>query len=316
MHDVFISYSTANQAQADHIRQLLESAGIRCWYAPESLRGAQKFTDEIPEAIAGAKAFLLLMSEDAQKSRWVERELGEADDYPELPIFTFFLEDVTLNKSFRFMLRYSQHYPTNLGFEDQMNRLMLDLQKYIQRPIPKIEVTPLPNQKGPKKKLPLLLGIGAAVIAAVAAAVLLLGGGMRDGDYVIWNPAYGVALSGDVIHDYYHAGEEVLGQGSTLSGGYTSKSVWEVDFEGSTLTISRDGETLGVEPGQRGIGLGGDFTADRWELVDAGDGLYYIQNTETKFYLEWYDQKDNWAVHDKITNDNRDMFLVRIDPAK
>lgn len=318
MHDIFISYSTANQAQADHIRQLLENSGIRCWYAPLSLRGAQKFTDEIPDAISKAKAFLLLMSKDAQESRWVERELGEADDYPNLPIFTFFLEDVTLSKSFRFMLRYSQHYPVKLGFEDQMNRLLQDLQKHIHHPIPEIQVTPLPRPEQPKKKskLPLLLGLGAAVIAAVAAALLFLGGGMRDGDYVIWNPAYGVALSGDVIHTYYHAGETVLGQGSTLSAGYTTKVVWELDFEGDTFTIARNGETLGVEPGQRGIGLGGSFTADDWELVDAGDGLYYIRNVETGFYLEWYDQKNNWAVHDEITGDNRDMFLVRLDPDK
>lgn len=313
MHDVFISYSTENQEQADHIRGLLEDAGISCWYAPSSLRGSQDFTDKIPDAIASSKAFLLLMSKDAQKSKWVQRELGEADDHENLPIFTFFLEEMTLNKKFRFMLRFSQHYPMGQGFDDQMNQLFQDLQMTLSKPMKKIHLIPMPPIRKGKKKLPLLLGALAAVVAAAAAAVLLLGGGMRDGDYVIWNPEYGIALSGKPIHTYYHAGEDVGSQGGRLTH-YTEQCVWELDFEKDYFTISRNGQTLGVEPGQRGIGLGGDFTADRWVLEEVSDGLYYIRNVETGFYLEWYAQKKNWSVHDNITNENRPLFLIRIDP--
>lgn len=318
MPDVFISYSTKNQAQADHIRQTLEDAGISCWYAPLSLRGAQNFTKEIPEAIAASKAFLLLMSEDAQNSKWVQRELGEADDDEvNLPIFTFFLEECTLNKDFRFMLRFSQHYPIGLGFSEQMTRLLRDLQKILTQTVRIPLLRPLPPLARKKSRLPLILGAAAVVVAlAVAAAFFLLGGGLRDGSYVIWNPEYAIALSSDVANSYYHAGEQVGRQGDILSS-YSQKCVWELDFgKDNTLTIRCDGLLLGMVPGYTGIGLGSDYPANQWELVEAGDDLYYIRNIETGHYLEWYKDKGNWSAYDTISADKRELFQVRIDPAK
>lgn len=315
MPDVFISYSTENQAQADHIRKTLEDAGISCWYAPQSLRGAQDFTQEIPDAIAASKAFLLLMSEDAQKSKWVQRELDEADDNG-MPIFTFFLEDCQLNKDFRLILRRKQHYPISLGFSEQMTRLLQDLQKYVGSDVHAPVLRPLPPVKKQKSRLPLILGAAAAVLAAVVAAVILLGGKPHDGNYVIWNPEYGIALSGDVVNKHYHAGESVMSQGSTLSS-HTGKCVWELDFgQNDTFTISRDGLLLGMQPGYTGIGLGGKYTATEWELVEADDDLYYIRNTETGAYLEWYEDKENWCAYETISTDNQELFLLRLDPAK
>ncbi len=311
MHDVFISYTTEDERQAEKIRKMLEDNGITCWFAPSTIHGAQDFTRVIPPAIRDSRAFLLVMSGAAQRSKWVKRELGLADKH-NLPIYTLFLEDCPLDDDFDFVLQFNQHYKAALGFPEQMRRLIAELKEDLADP-GKAARASVDTRK--KSRLPLILGVAAAVVAAIVAAVLLLGGGLRDGEYVIWNPAYGVALSGEPIHTYYHAGEPIGSQGDTLTG-YTVKSVWELDFEGDSFTISRDGKTLGVEPGKRGIGLGGDFTADRWELVEADDGLYYIRNAETGFYLEWYAEKENWATHDDVNQNNRELFLVRIDPDK
>lgn len=319
MHDVFISYSTENQTQAEKIRDILRANGITCWFAPSTIRGTQDFTKEIPPAIRNSRAFLLLMSRGAQESKWVKRELGVADK-TDVPIYTFFLEDCALSDDFDFVLQFNQHYKAELGFDEQVRRLMAELREDLQDPDKAVRPSSKTEQTGAgtgkkKNRLPLILGAVAVVVAAVIAAVLLLGGGLRDGSYVLWNPANATALSGDPINAHYHAGETVLGHGDTLSS-YTAKCVWELDFDGDTFTMSRDGELLGVQPGYNGIGLGGDYTANRWELVDAGDGLYYIRNTETGYYLEWYKAKENWSTYDKITPENQDQFLIRIDPAK
>ena len=316
MQDVFISYSTENEAQALQIKGILESYAITCWMAPSEIHGSQDFTKKIPGAIKSSRAFLLLMSRGAQRSKWVKRELGLADKY-DIPMYTFFLEDCELEDEFDFILQFNQHYKANLGYAEQVSRLLSELQEDFIDPGKAIR----PSQKikkttGKKRKLwPLFAGIGAVAAALVLAAVLLLGGGHRDGEYVIWNPQYAMALTCDVIHDYYLAGETVLGRSDTLST-FSEKSVWELDFDGDTFTISRAGQYLGMRQGYNGIGLGGDHIYVKWELVDAGDGYYFIRNKDTGYYLEWYNAKDNWCAHDNVDGKNREMFLVRIEPAK
>lgn len=337
MYDVFISYATENEAKAVNIKEILQSKGLKCWFAPSSIRGSEDYTKEIPKGIEESKAYLLLMSAEAQKSEWVHRELGYADEKnrklriqnkPEMPIFVLYLDGCELEPEYFIRLQYKQHYLAQLGFKEQMTRLLTDLGKKLGKKIdvnvemisdveqPSVLKQSRSGQKSSRKKLlPLILGVSAVVVALILGAVLLFGGGLRDGAYVIWNPDHAMALSGDVSHDYYLAGEEVLSKGDTLSN-YSSKCVWELDFDGDTFTISRDGQLLGMKEDYNGIGLGGDHIYVEWVLDDRGDGLYYIMNKDTGYYLEWYEGKNNWCGHNKINNGNQNLFLLRIDPAK
>ena len=316
MYDVFISYSSENQEQAERMRSVLEQNGFSCWYAPLALRGNQDFTQEIPAAIRASRAFLLLMSRGAQSSKWVKRELGEADEC-DLPIYTFFLEDCPLTDKFRFVLRFNQHYAASLGYEEQLRRLLQDLQEGACREAtPSVAMPSTQSSKKPAKGKLLAVVAALAVIAGVATAVLLLTGGHKDGKYVVWNPAYSMALADEEVHGYYLAGEEVQSKGDELTG-YTRKCVWTLDFNrDNTFTMGRDGVLLGVKPGYNGIGLGGDYTATVWELSEADDGLYHICNVETGYYLEWYAAKNNWNIHNDITETNREQFLLRLEAAK
>lgn len=171
MHDVFISYSTEEFNQAEHIRQTLEANGIHCWFAPSTLRGSQKFVREIPAAIRSAKAFLLLISGAAQRSSWVQRELVEAAS-ADIPIFTFYLEDCALSEEFGFMLNMSQRYSAALGFETQLRRLLGDLGDLLKNPIAE-PVFPPPNPVQKRKTKAPAIGVMAAVL--VIAGILLLG---------------------------------------------------------------------------------------------------------------------------------------------
>lgn len=308
MYDVFISYCSKNQKQADRIHKALTAQGYVCWYAPSDLYGTEDFVRVIPPAIKESKAFLLLLSTESQDSKWVYRELRMADEQDK-PIFTFFLENFTLNETFSFLLQSNHHYLPAMSLEDQISHLLTDLPKVLDS----VPVPPPP----PRKKIPLglILGCAAGILAILAAVFFLFFRGPQDGSYVIWNPAYSTALTCDPINDYYHAGETVLCKGNSLTS-YSQKSVWELDFlTEDTFTMSHNGQALGVEPGYNGIGFGGNYTADQWELIDAGDGYFYIRNTETGFYLEWFAQKDNWSTHDSITETNRDLFLLRLDSA-
>lgn len=329
MHDVFISYSRKDQEKAEEIRIILEDNGIMCWFAPDDIHGNRKFTKEIPQAIRSSKAFLLLLSENSQESKWVERELGEADA-GNVPIYSFFLEDCKLNDQFNFVLRFNQHYGFELGFEEQTRRLVCELKEElaegeksnadgakngVQRPAAR----PTSGKKSGKKLWVAVVAVLAVVIAAVLAVVLWPKSDEPeakpnpDGKYVIWNAAYSTALSGDVAtNEHYLKGEPVLTNGGKLME-YENTCVWDVKFlDDGTVTISRNSVTLGVELGYNGVGLGGANTSDRWKLIEAEDGQYYIRSAESGGYLEWYNDKKNWASYDKVSDQNRDLFLLKM----
>ena len=331
-HGVFISYSSENKAEAVKIREYLEKNGLSCWFAPVKIRGRQDFSDVIPQAIEMSYTFLLLISESAQRSKWVQRELGEADER-DVPIYTLFLEDCDLNRKFNFILKYNQHYHLSSDREAKLARLVEELKEdiaeakqeedrkndtVISDPTP-VEVFPSDEVKpSPKDKLAArkkAAGVAVVGVVAVILAVLLILGAMstNEGEYVIWNPEYNIALTITPINKHYHAGEAVTPKGNDLAS-YSSKCIWKIEFDDKNIfTMSSDEITLGVEPGYNGIGLGGNYVADKWELVEAGDGLYYIRNVESGAFLEWYIEKNNWTTHTDITDDNRERFLIRLE---
>ena len=83
-HDIFISYKSESINTVMALAHALESAGIRCWYAPRNLdnSGAGKdYDDEIVDAIHNTRAVVVVLSEEALKSKWVKREVSQAEKY-------------------------------------------------------------------------------------------------------------------------------------------------------------------------------------------------------------------------------------------
>ena len=109
MKEVFISYSTVDTVQAETVRNILEKNGVSCWMAPRDIPGGSNYTKEIPIAIRGCKAFVLILSKNAQNSQWVLRELDSAVNNGKV-ILPFMLEDCALNDEFNFLLTGAQRY--------------------------------------------------------------------------------------------------------------------------------------------------------------------------------------------------------------
>lgn len=77
-YSCFISYSTRNQDFADRLHADLQSKGVRCWFAPEDIRGGRKLNEQIPEAIRLYDRLLLVLSEYSMQSEWVKTEIYHA----------------------------------------------------------------------------------------------------------------------------------------------------------------------------------------------------------------------------------------------
>ena len=77
-HDVFISYSSKNKNVADAIVADLESHGIRCWYAPRGIMPGQEWATAISDAMAEAAVFVLIYTDESNKSKQVMNEVAMA----------------------------------------------------------------------------------------------------------------------------------------------------------------------------------------------------------------------------------------------
>lgn len=103
----FISYSTKNQAAADAIRELLKRKGIATWMAPGDIPAGSKYAQVINRAVKECSCFVLVLTEDAQSSVWVAKEVERAINYRR-PIIPVQLEDVTLNDEFELYISSDQ----------------------------------------------------------------------------------------------------------------------------------------------------------------------------------------------------------------
>jgi hypothetical protein len=79
-YSCFISHSSKDQAFAERLHADLQNKGVRCWYAPHDMPIGAKIIDAIDEAIRLRDKVLLILSEGAIASDWVEGEVTRALD--------------------------------------------------------------------------------------------------------------------------------------------------------------------------------------------------------------------------------------------
>jgi TIR domain/Pentapeptide repeats (8 copies) len=135
----FISYSSKDQAFAERVHADLQNKGVRCWFAPHDMRIGAKMLDTIDEAIRLRDKVLLILSEGAIASDWVEGEVTTALDEErtrkEIVLFPVRIDDAVMETSEAWarllrgqrnigdFTRWKEHDSYQKGFE----RLMRDL---------------------------------------------------------------------------------------------------------------------------------------------------------------------------------------------
>mgnify|MGYP002858628939 FL=1 len=74
----FISYSTKDKSKAELIRRLLQERGAKVWIAPDGIPQGRDYSMIIPTTLQYTKNFVLILTENSAKSKWVSREIDAA----------------------------------------------------------------------------------------------------------------------------------------------------------------------------------------------------------------------------------------------
>ena len=83
MADIFISYARPTAKTARSIATALEQAGFSVWF-DEGLPGHRAYADVIQEQLDGARAVLVIWSDEAIRSQWVRSEADRAREQGKL----------------------------------------------------------------------------------------------------------------------------------------------------------------------------------------------------------------------------------------
>lgn len=80
--EVFVSHSHRDVQHAARLVTELQRHGIKSFFSPHSIRGAQQWHDEIGAALRRCDWFAVILSPASVRSMWVKRELVYALSQP------------------------------------------------------------------------------------------------------------------------------------------------------------------------------------------------------------------------------------------
>jgi hypothetical protein len=92
---LFISHSSKDNEFTDYLAQHLNEAEYRCWVDVESIPDGSTWPREIQKAVENCGALIVVMSDNARQSEWVERETMLAMQLRK-PVFIARVDDAPL----------------------------------------------------------------------------------------------------------------------------------------------------------------------------------------------------------------------------
>ncbi len=137
----FISYSSKDADFVERLYADIKTKGVPCWFAPEDLKGGDRFRDVIEKNITVHEKMLLILSQNSIESPWVEREVltaQEREDRTKTNVLVPINLDnsiVTATSAWAAEIRRARHIIdfTNHGRPDgyarAVNRLLRDIAK-------------------------------------------------------------------------------------------------------------------------------------------------------------------------------------------
>lgn len=168
---VFISHSSADRDVAQKVCDMIEARGLKCWIAPRNITPGREYAAEIVDAINDCGALVLVLTENANDSKFVAKEVERAVDRGR-PVIPLRVREVKPGKSLELFISSSHWIDAFTSPMDaKMDQLEAALRPLCDMPAapPRPAPRPAPVKKPDNSR-------GPVIGAAVGAAVLLAGG--------------------------------------------------------------------------------------------------------------------------------------------
>jgi hypothetical protein len=171
---VFISHHSSQYDAARQVKAALAQAGIRGWLAPDDVDPGSAFDTQILEAMKDARAVVLLLCAQSDRSRHVKREVMLADD-ADKPVFPVRIERVKA-EGLAYWLKDYQWIDWFGARGDGLDRLVEAVRAAFDMPPGSARPQATAPEPARSKRGLLIGGAAIAVLAAAVAGWLLIPG--------------------------------------------------------------------------------------------------------------------------------------------
>lgn len=131
-YDVFISYSSKTPEIATRIYESVKAEDVSCWMAPTDIPGGSEYEDMIVNVIENCKIVVLVFSEPASVSRWVNSEISIAfSEYKH--IIPFKIDDTEIKGKMRVKLNDTQIIDARKNHLHKINELVSSIKILLNR---------------------------------------------------------------------------------------------------------------------------------------------------------------------------------------
>lgn len=146
---VFVSHGSEDSGEANELAALIESKGVKAWIAPRDVRPGQDYSEQLQEAIEQCIAFVVLVTDKANKSPYVRAETEMAFSTSK-PIFPVRTSDIKPAAGLAFFLKI-RHWTDAFGTgrDASLTRLVRELQT-----LAGVAVDPAPHTTTPPVTAP------------------------------------------------------------------------------------------------------------------------------------------------------------------
>lgn len=146
---VFVSHGSEDSEDANALAAFVESKGVKAWIAPRDVRPGQDYSEQLQEAIETSIAFVVLVSDKANRSPYVRAETEMAFSNGK-PIFPVRVSDIQPAAGLAFFLKI-RHWTDAFGpgREASLARLAREVQTVAGVPVDPAPTTTPPGTVPP-----------------------------------------------------------------------------------------------------------------------------------------------------------------------
>lgn len=132
-HEVYICYADEDKPTADAICHVLEENKFKCWIKPRDI-GLDHIVEEITRAIKSTQIMVLVFSENAKESNYVNTEVDMAFS-SNIPIVVFKIDRSNLEGGLEFFLKNKHWLDAYPHPNEEFGNLVVDVSKLLNKPV-------------------------------------------------------------------------------------------------------------------------------------------------------------------------------------